>query len=102
MPEVLQQFHSLYPLGAYDMTRFLAYVVQANVEVEGDYGLPEVLQQFHSLYPLEDLAAAEAPSPVFGVPTQLVKGVASLDGQAAALRRVDGRQVRATWRPLNP
>ena len=66
------------------------------MEAEGDYGLPEVLQQFHSLYPLEDLAAAEAPSPVFGVATQVIKGVASLDGQAAALRRVDGRQVRAT------
>lgn len=65
------------------------------MEAEGDYGLPEVLQQFHSLYPLEDLAAAEAPSPVFGVATQAIKGVASLDGQAAALRRIDGRQARA-------
>lgn len=65
------------------------------MEAEGDYGLPEVLQQFHSLYPLEDLAAAEAPSQVFGVATQVIKGVASLDGQAVALRRIDGRQVRA-------
>jgi hypothetical protein len=68
---------------------------QVNVEAEGDYGLPEVLQQYHSLYPLEDLgAAADAPSQAFGVATQVVKAVSSLDGQAAALRRVDGRQAR--------
>ncbi len=68
---------------------------QVNVEAEGDYGLPEVLQQYHSLYPLEDLgAAADAPSQAFGVATQVVKAVSALDGQAAALRRVDGRQAR--------
>ncbi|KAK9830883.1 hypothetical protein WJX81_001688 [Elliptochloris bilobata] len=66
---------------------------QVDVEAEGDYGLPEVLQQYHSLYPLEDLAAAEAPSQVFGVSTQVIKGVSSLDGQAVALRRIDGRQM---------
>ena len=66
------------------------------METEGDYGLPEVLQQYHSLYPLEDLAnAGEVPSQAFGVATQVVKAISSLDGQAVALRRVDGRQVRA-------
>ena len=65
------------------------------MESEGDYGLPEALQQYHSLYPLEDLAAAgEAPSQAFGVATQVLKAVSALDGQAVALRRVDGRQAR--------
>jgi hypothetical protein len=56
--------------------------------------LPDMVGHYHTLYPLEDLAAAEeSPSAALGVRTCAIKGVNSHDGQAYALRRVDGKQV---------
>jgi PAB-dependent poly(A)-specific ribonuclease subunit 3 len=52
---------------------------------------------YHTLYPLEDLTAAEEhPSAALGVRTCVVKGVSAQDGQAYALRRVDGKQARVS------
>lgn len=56
--------------------------------------LPEMVQRFHSLFPLEDVNREdESPSTSFGVRTMIFKGISSSDGQAYAIRRIDGRQV---------
>lgn len=74
-----------------DLSRFCAVQVNSG---EPDWGLPEMVQQYHSLYPLEDIAAArEQPSQAFGIPTIVLKGVSSRDGQPYTLRRLDSRQA---------
>jgi hypothetical protein len=76
-----------------------SFLVAAQVDPEGEAGVPQVLGSYHTLYPLEELAAAaEASSQALGVTTQVAKAISSVDGQAYALRRVDGRQVRARAR----
>ncbi|KAG2482584.1 hypothetical protein HYH03_018468 [Edaphochlamys debaryana] len=63
---------------------------------------PLRLGPYHTLYPLEEgamrpqAAASELPSAALGLRTVLVKGVSSADGSAAALRRVDPKQVIPT------
>ncbi|GLI63832.1 hypothetical protein VaNZ11_006934 [Volvox africanus] len=67
------------------------------------------LGPYHTLYPLEEGAmgpsasgghggcgAADLPSVALGLRTCLVKGVSSVDGSAAALRRIDPKQVIPT------
>jgi PAB-dependent poly(A)-specific ribonuclease subunit 3 len=74
-----------------------SFLVAAQVDPEGEAGVPQVLGSYHTLYPLEELAAAaEASSQALGVTTQVAKAISSVDGQAYALRRVDGRQVIPT------
>ncbi|GIM11094.1 hypothetical protein Vretimale_14654 [Volvox reticuliferus] len=66
------------------------------------------LGPYHTLYPLEEGAMgtsaagvhggcpAEMPSVALGLRTSLVKGISSVDGSAAALRRIDPKQVIPT------
>lgn len=65
------------------------------------------LGPYHTLYPLEEGALGGGaagsgaggdllPSAALGLRTVLIKGVSSVDGSAAALRRVDPKQV-GTW-----
>jgi len=80
-----------------------AHLVQAQVNPElDDAGLPEKMNTYHTLYPLEDLAAAEErPSMAYGVRTFLIKGISAIDGNAYALRWVDGRQLILTGELLS-
>jgi len=80
-----------------------AHLVQAQLNPEDDVGLPQKMNVYHTLYPLEDLAVAEErPSATYGgIRTFLIKGVSAIDGQAYALRWIDGRQVILTSELVN-
>ncbi|KAI3433530.1 hypothetical protein D9Q98_003340 [Chlorella vulgaris] len=76
-----------------------SYLIAAQVhpEAEGEQAVPQMVGSYHTLYPLEDLAAAaEGSSQALGVTSQIAKAVSGVDGQAYALRRIDGRQVIPT------
>lgn len=68
--------------------------MQMDSQAEPVQGFADLLHSYHSLYPLEDISArAERPSPVFGVPSAVLKGIGLQNGQAHAIRRFDARQV---------
>eukprot|EP00798_Chlamydomonas_sp_ICE-L_P006426 gene6426-3053_t len=76
-----------------------AYMVQAQWHAPDDSAgsmIPDKVQHYHTLYPLDDeanLSSNAEPSTALGLRTVVVKGVSSQDGQAYALRRIDGKQV---------
>jgi hypothetical protein len=72
----------------------LIKVHQLEAAERDKWHVPEVVAEFHSLVPLEDPGTAEeGPSPSLGAYTLLYKGVSRQDGEAYALRRVNGRHV---------
>ncbi|GFR50636.1 hypothetical protein Agub_g12883 [Astrephomene gubernaculifera] len=87
-----------------------AYMTAAQWHDESDESgvtPPFRLGPYHTLYPLEEGAmgpsaaagaggAGDMPSAALGLHTSLVKGISSVDGSAAALRRVDPKQVIPT------
>ncbi|KXZ42145.1 hypothetical protein GPECTOR_196g337 [Gonium pectorale] len=91
--------------------RSYATAAQWHDEVADESAVPPPyrLGPYHTLYPLEEgamgaaassLSAAggpnDLPSAALGLRTALVKGISSVDGSAAALRRVDPKQVIPT------
>ncbi|PNW78145.1 hypothetical protein CHLRE_10g465850v5 [Chlamydomonas reinhardtii] len=85
-----------------------AYMTAAQWQDEGadpDAPPPATrLGPYHSLYPLEEAAmgpaaaaaAGDPPSAALGLRTALVKGISGVDGSAAALRRIDPKQLLPT------
>jgi PAB-dependent poly(A)-specific ribonuclease subunit 3 len=70
-------------------------------------GLPDELHVYHSLHPLEagtvgttgpGGAAMEKNKRVFGLGTEVYKGVCELDGNAYVLRRVESGWKAYSWR----
>jgi len=78
-----------------------SYLIQAQWTPESGGGaedpnaMPDKIQHFHTLCPLEDLAN-DRVSGALGLRTAVIKAINGQDGQAYALRRVDGKQVIPT------
>lgn len=51
--------------------------------------IPRTIHRYHSIVPLEKPASRTAPS-IFGYTTHVYKGISSTDGEAYAIRRIEG------------